>query len=41
VGDSITQWVTRFNQVGLAAMEPKHSGAPLPVLYAQPSANGS
>ncbi len=33
VGDSIAQWVTRFNQVGLAAVEPRRSGAPPLVLY--------
>ena len=33
VGDSIAEWVTRFNQVGLAAVEPRRSGAPPPVLY--------
>jgi transposase len=33
VGDSIAQWVARFNQVGLAAVEPRHGGAPPPVLY--------
>jgi len=33
VGDSIAQWVTRFNQVGLAAVEPSRSGGAPPVLY--------
>ena len=33
VGDSIAKWVTRFNQVGLAAVEPIRGGAPPPVLY--------
>jgi transposase len=33
VGDSIAEWVTRFNQVGLAAVEPRRGGAPPPVLY--------
>src|SRR5438874_13415020 len=32
VGDSIAQWVTRFNQVGLAAVEPRRGGAAPPVL---------
>ena len=34
VGDSIAHWVARFNQDGLAAVEPRHGGggAP-PVLY--------
>src|SRR6266705_1056243 len=33
VGDSIAQWVARFNQVGLAAVEPMHGGGASPVLY--------
>jgi transposase len=33
VGDSIAQWVARFNQDGLAAVEPKHGGGAPPVLY--------
>jgi len=32
VGDSVAQWVTRFNQVGLAAVEPRPGGRP-PTLY--------
>jgi transposase len=36
VGDSIAEWVTRFNQVGLAAVEPRRGGAPPPVLYGPP-----
>lgn len=33
VGDSIAQWVARFNQVGLAAVEPRHGGGAPPVVY--------
>jgi len=33
VGDSIEEWVSRFNQVGLAAVEPRRGGAASPVLY--------
>ena len=33
VGDSIAQWVARFNQVGLGAMVPRHGGGAPPVLY--------
>jgi transposase len=33
VGDSIAEWVARFNQVGLAAVEARRGGAPPPVLY--------
>ena len=33
VGDSIAQWVARFNQVGLAAVERQPGGRP-PTLYA-------
>lgn len=33
VGDSIAQWVARFNEVGLDAMEPRHGGGTPPVLY--------
>ena len=33
VGDSIAQWVARFNQVGLAAVEPRHGRGAPPVLY--------
>jgi transposase len=33
VGDSIAQWVARFNQVGLAAVEPRHGGGAPPVMY--------
>ena len=33
VGDSIAQWVTRFNQDGLGAMVPRHGGGAPPVLY--------
>jgi len=33
VGDSIAQWVARFNQDGLAAVEPRHGGGAPPVLY--------
>jgi transposase len=33
VGDSIAHWVARFNQVGLAAVEPRHGGGAPPVVY--------
>lgn len=33
VGDSIAQWVARFNEVGLGAVEPRHGGGAPPVLY--------
>ena len=33
VGDSIAQWVARFNQIGLAAVEPRHGRGAAPVRY--------
>lgn len=27
-GDTVSQWVTRFNQEGLTALEPRHGGGP-------------
>ena len=32
VGDSIAQWVAPFNQVGLAAVEPRHGGGAPPAV---------
>jgi len=28
--DAVSQWVTRFNQEGLASLEPRHGGGPQP-----------
>lgn len=30
LGDSVADWVSRFNREGLTALEPKHGGGPVP-----------